>query len=80
MTSLADVRAKLEAAQKCHPNAVPTLIEEALAAINSISPVTTHNFASLWAQKAVRRHEIRDAKGFAALWFHAGVKSTKEKQ
>lgn len=37
MTTIAYVRQKLVAAQKCHPNAVQTLIEEALEAIDSIA-------------------------------------------
>ena len=37
MTTIAYVREKLVAAQNCHPNAVQTLIEEALEAIDSIA-------------------------------------------
>lgn len=37
MTTLADVQAKLLAAQNCHPNAVQTLIGEALDAIDLIA-------------------------------------------
>jgi len=41
MTTLADVRAKLMAAQNCHPNAVQTLIGEALEAIDLIALVSS---------------------------------------
>lgn len=54
MTQLAVARAKLEAAQKFHPNTVPALTGEALEAINSIAPEVNHKFASLWAQKGVK--------------------------
>lgn len=37
----------------------------------------TPSFAEQWRAQAVKRHEIRDAKGFAAKWFHAGEKFAK---
>lgn len=37
MSSLAHIQAKLVAAQKCHPNAVQPLIEEALDAIDAMA-------------------------------------------
>ena len=41
MTTIAYVRQKLVAAQNCHPNAVQTLINEAIEAIDSIAPNET---------------------------------------
>ena len=45
MTTLADVQAKLLAAQNCHPNAVQTLIGEALDAIDLIARNQPDDFA-----------------------------------
>ena len=45
MTTIAYVREKLVAAQNCHPNAVQTLIEEALEAIDSIAVNETQKTA-----------------------------------
>lgn len=74
MTCIADVKAKLLAAYN-YPDNAPALISEAPAALDALD--RPRGFPSLWQTYAVRRHEIRDAKGFAAKWFHAGYKAAK---
>ena len=74
MTSLADVRAKLLAAQSC-PDSAPALISEALQALDALD--RPQGFPARWRAAGVRRHEIRDAKGFAAKWFNAGYRAAK---